>query len=118
MTLSDQFDDDVVDVLINSDEFAQTITRYALGSVGSPSSVTAVVELSARSVERERGKGFIVRGNVHVAATQTVDPRDGWLIGGKRFETEAIDEPISGKVVIHVVRYEVERDSPAGRSTR
>lgn len=114
MGFQDDLEDDVENVFLNEDEFADSVTQYPQGVVANETPITAVVSLKPREKELERGEGYVVRGTLDVGAGVTLNARDAWSINGNRYETKAIDEERLGMITVHIYRYEKDTTRPGG----
>lgn len=103
MTLKTQIASDA-SVFLDTDEFADSLTHYPLGVVASAATVTAVFIPAEPELHHERGKGIIIRGELHVASSLSVNDKDVWLINSSKYKTERIGDAEQGLRIIHVVR--------------
>ena len=78
MTLASQISADATAIFLETDDFAQTITRYAGGSTGSSSTITCIVDLDdeeqgqGTAIEDERGTKIVRYGRLDMLSTQTI----------------------------------------------
>lgn len=102
-----------VDGLFLDDEngFAQTIMQYPGGNAGNPQTVTALVVISKRSVDRSRGKGRETQPHLYVDLSVTLTNNDVWVIGSQNYMTDATDDPFAGMVKVYLSQYAGEFDS-------
>lgn len=74
MTLRDMIDDDAVDVFLNTDEFAESVTYYPrtrTATASSSRSIAAVVFRNQMEVVSENGVSVLPVWEVHVANNST-----------------------------------------------
>lgn len=114
MTLASQISDDVADVFLNTDDFAETVSRYPLGVAASAESVTAVFAERDPSQDTTRGDDNMRTGALHVADSVDADPRDSWLIQSEVWETTSVSGSSGGMKVVEVKRRERMRTKPVG----
>jgi len=82
--------------------FGETVQRIPEGK-GVAEDVTAIVDLTKEQSDDERGKGYITRAELEIAAEQTVSREDQWLVHGRKLFVEMMSEPEAGLRTVHVV---------------
>lgn len=105
MTLSSLISSDVASVFLNTDEFAETVTRYIGGDPGYTQSLTSVVTLDQPEFETSRGRGFEIRGTALFDDAATLNQADALLIRGERYEVRTVKPAAFGVIEVTVVRY-------------
>jgi hypothetical protein len=112
MSLAEQMESDVADVLLQTDEHAGTVTRYPAGDTGTPLDVTAIFEPETADRDRRRGDETVRPALLYVAAMQTLDPNDTWEIAGDRYATVTVGTPDAGLVAVELRRTERRHTKP------
>lgn len=118
MTLADQIAADVADVLLNTEEHAESVTHRPLGNAAADAAVTAVVQFDEPQIEHDRGRKVLQRGVLFVADSLALAETDRWRIRGKFYDIERIGVAEAGLVAVHVVDRKAETTTAAGRMSR
>lgn len=108
MSLADLIASDVDDVFLVTDDFAETMLRYAGGDRDNTTSVTGVVTWAPTVPSDTRGKGYVRRGELLLNDSVTVTAADAFLINERRYEVESLDDPQYGSRIVRLIRYESE----------
>lgn len=88
MTLKALIAADVSNVFLNTDEFAESVTRWPQGYEGSAVTVTAVWEPDDVSHQFSGdGESYTQEGSLHVVSSMTIHREDVWIIGDERYAT-------------------------------
>ena len=102
MTLSEQVVADVATVFLNTDDFAETVTRIA--SDGTRDGFTAIAD-TFQEEWNEFDKVWEQRGFVELASTVTVSRSDKWDVNSKEFKVEKIGDDRHGMIRIDLIRH-------------
>ena len=116
MTLRALISADISDVFLQTDEFAETVTRQISGLTGNTETQTGVVFFSDTSVDYGRGKGQLTDASIDLAEANEVSIDDSYLINCIRYQVIAINPTVHGTKKVDLRRYEGERAE--ARSTR
>lgn len=108
MSLNQLISEHVATVFLNTDHFAEVVTRYAKGDRDIRSSVTGIVTYQPADVLTTRGKGYRRIATLAVSSDVVIDPADAFLLGSDRYEVTAIDAPQNGMRTVHLQQYESE----------
>lgn len=110
MTLKSLITSDVTSVFLNTDEFAERVTRYPCGDrVGGGFSVTGVFEEQEPAKDTSRGQANVRRGTLHVAAGTDVSDNDSYLINSELWQLESWGRTDSAMMALELVRHEEHR---------
>lgn len=90
VTLSDLMKTDMDDIFLSTDDFAESIVRYAGGSQSSSSVVTAVIMWDPTTVEGGRGRQTARTGQLLLNDDVSVTVSDAFMVEGNRVEVESI----------------------------
>lgn len=104
MTLKEQIVDDVGDVFLDTDDFAEQVTRYPSGDTGSGVAVTAIWFESSQSRDRSAGDETDRSGELSIASSVTVTITDTWLIASEVWQTKTIGFIDGGMRVLTLTR--------------
>ena len=107
---------DISDVFLQTDEFAETVTRQIGGLTGNTEDQTGIVFFTDTSVDRGRGKGQLTDATIDMADANEVTINDSYLINCIRYEVMAINPTVHGTKKVDLRRYAGERAE--ARSTR
>lgn len=120
MTLASQIQSDNAAVFLNTDDFAQSVTRYPLAVTADAVAVTAVWEPDEPSVtgmgsaqNRERGLDNDRKGTLRIAETVGADTRDTWLIASQLWSTLSV-QTVDGMQYCRLQRWENELRTTTG----
>lgn len=112
MTLKDVMASDVTNVFLNTDEHAESVTRYSLGDTSNPDTLTVVWEEEDAEDDRQRGQELVRRAKLHVKTSDSPNVKDRWRKGSQNWETESVG-PVEGDLtVVTVIRHEEEKRRP------
>lgn len=100
MALSDLIAADNANVILNEDDFAESVTL--LRSDDSMEAVTAIVMLYGEEWN-EFDKQWEQRGTVEVASTVGCERDDKWILRGKTFKVEKYHDAESGMQQMEVI---------------
>ena len=95
MSLKDLIESDVQDVFLDTDEFAETVTRYSSGT-GAGVSVTAIVTLDDGEVDTSSGTTHVHNGYCDVPEATIVNVKDSFTIRGNATQVTKVREADSG----------------------
>jgi hypothetical protein len=105
MTLRELIESDVAAVFLNTEDFAEQITRYIGGDDGNVQTMTAIVEIDQPTFEKSRGRGYETRATVMVEDAVTVATGDAFLIRSERYEVLTVKPVEHGAREVTCVRY-------------
>jgi len=105
MTLKSLIEADVASVFLNTDEFAETVTRLIGGDAGHTQLITAVVTLDQPTFERSRGRGYETRSTMMIDDASAIATGDAVLIRGVRYEVITVKPADFGSVDVTLSRY-------------
>ena len=111
MTLKQQMAADIAGVFLNTDEHADSITRYIQGSESNTESVDAVFDEKDSSRDEQRGEDNVRRACLYLDPDQETTVDDGWLIEGNRWETVS-EGSDGGMKVVQIQRVDEQRRFP------
>lgn len=104
MSLATLIAADVSAVILNTDDFAEAVTRYPLGVTASGAATTAVF-FEDEPVKSEQGGEEVIRGGrLFLASSVTVDPRDSWLIRSLVWQCAGVESADTGSKIVRVER--------------
>jgi hypothetical protein len=109
VTLNTLIASDVSDVLLNTSEFAETVTRLIAGNTGDTEAQTAVVhEIGSAFRNREGAEGEFTQHTValQMASTNTVNTEDAYLVAGERVDVQHIERAAESLLTVYCVRRE------------
>jgi len=115
MTLNSLIESHAETVFLNTDHFAQTVTREIEGQRDYTASQTAIVSSDVRE-SRERGKAFVYDYEMSLASTDTVTSDDTYLVNSERCKVVRIGKAHDGMQTVYLARVESERTE--ARATR
>lgn len=119
MALADQIEADFVDLVLNTDEHAETVTHRPRDNSADDSAITALVTLQDQAESQDRGRQFEITGTVDVeAGTLTLDETDRWYVRGRWFSVVAINLQVAGKDRVHIKSVDGLAAGGAGRPAR
>lgn len=117
MTLKSQMAADIDAVFLNTDEHADSVTRYIVGSTSNTESVTVVFEPQSSQRDTQRGQENVRTALLYMNAGQSTDSGDGWLIDGERWEHHDYhSDNINGMKIVEIVRHDRDQTDRAGQS--
>jgi hypothetical protein len=111
-TLADDLVDDAARNLSATDHFAEAVTRYALGVTASSTATTGIFTETEPTQDKTRGESNARVGDLLLAESVTVDPRDTWLIGGEVWQTLSVSGPQHGMRTLKLTKVERMRSAP------
>lgn len=104
MSLAGLIADDVSAVLLNTSDFAESVTRYPAGVTGSAATVTGVFFEDEPDQSLDGGESVLRRAALHISSDQTVDIRDSWLIRSELWQTAGVESANLGSRIIRLSR--------------
>ena len=90
MTLGSQIQTDATGVFLSTDDFAESVLRYAGGLSGLASSVIAIVTWDPTDPVQDRGRANRRTGELFVASTQAVSVKDTFKTGTDAVQITAV----------------------------
>lgn len=110
MTLYDLITADVSAVILNTDDFAESVTQ--IRSDGTNTTITAIPHYEEpKVVVRDGGSKTVHSAQLDVPDSATLDLSDRWTFGGHTWECVAIGDSDAGLVPVMVERREREYES-------
>lgn len=87
-TLAEQIEADVSSVFLNTDEFAESVTRHVAGIADAETDVSATGVFIEDAADRqyETGDQIVRMATLQIAETVTVADRDAWTIRSQRWD--------------------------------
>lgn len=104
MGLKDLIAADVSRVILNTEDFAESITRWPEGTQALAESVTAIFLPEESNRDTSRGEETVIPAAVIVSESQEVHRDDVWVIDEQEYATLAIHDPLHGSRTIDVHR--------------
>lgn len=96
MTLASMMSEDVSDVFLKTEDFAETLRRHVEG-VKKPYTVTALVTWEDAAVTAGDGKREArIRGSLSLAADPSLSMSDRWELNGVTYQATAVSPPQYG----------------------
>lgn len=109
MSLRNLINSDASSVFLNTDDFAESVTRYIDGHTGVQESVAAVVIHGDVEVELSQGRGRTASVTLQINESQSVSESDAFLIDSKRFEVIKVGQANEGMRVVYCHEYRGDR---------
>lgn len=109
MNLRNLISSDASSVFLNTDDFAESVTRYIDGQPGVQEAVVAVVIHGDVDVELAQGRGRTASVTLQMAESQSVSETDAFMVDGKRFEVIKVGQPNEGMRVVYCHEYRGDR---------
>ena len=103
-TLKEQIASDVSSVFLNTDEHADSITRYPLGDTAAGEPVTGIFEEDDPKQLLQAGREIERMGTLHISEYQTADGRDRWKINDEIWDAESVGRIEDGMKTVRLRR--------------
>lgn len=108
MTLKDLISSDV-SLLLNSDDFAETVTRRPNGNTAGSEAQTANVFFPDAETQIAGGKSTTYDAQIQISSADSVTAADAYVIGSEVYSVVRIDKPVSGLRMVNLRRVEGDR---------
>lgn len=109
MTIRSLIDSQASSLLIDTDAFAETVTRRKGGKCTRSVNQTAVVFWESPEVERGRGKGTLYASSMELASANPVEEGDSYLINSIVYEVVTVGRAVHGLKNVTLRRMDSER---------
>jgi hypothetical protein len=114
MTLGDLINSDASNVLLDTSDFATSVTQWPCGLEQNSTTVTAVVMVLGVSRSTEAGEEDMHDAELQVASSVSVDERDIWLLSGEKYSVDRLEKSEYGIRPIYLKRHERRQTSKIG----
>jgi hypothetical protein len=91
-------------VFLNTDHFAETMTRYAGGVEAQSSTITGMVTWEKVAQDDTRGRATMVRGEVIVSADTEISISDALVINDAVYSIDGVSPAQDGAMLVSVLR--------------
>lgn len=108
MTLKTLIENQVGSVFLDTDHFAETVTRLPRGGTENPKSVTAIFMEGEPDRDTSRGMEVVRKGELWVDDAVTVDVEDQWRINSELWQTLTVQGVAGGMRMLELQRNDIE----------
>lgn len=108
MSLSDLIDADVSGVILNTNDFAESITHRPADDSDNDTARTVVFIEDSRVpvVDHPKGKRYVRNATIRIASSVTVTKKDTWIRNSEKWQTVADGRVVNGLKQVLVTRTE------------